>query len=186
MICLHLKVDKPWSEYFTPVQHHSDIMTHLMRLWYLSHRRPAKAQASLCIRAVSPEPSLRTHMKYGNRRRVRPKIKHLAPLDDCAFEEWVYRGQKVPQPLKLVIIYWFDTHITDTALPTTWYMKVHWIVFNIINTVSVIVTLLYYALLNVGKCGFVSLNLTHICLVDVSIFINSTGPFPLLGVSSVS
>ena len=28
-----------------------------MRLWYLSHRRPAKAQASLLICAVSPEPS---------------------------------------------------------------------------------------------------------------------------------
>ena len=25
-------------------------MSQLMRLWYLSHRRPAKAQASLCIR----------------------------------------------------------------------------------------------------------------------------------------
>ena len=44
----------------------------LMRLWYLSHRRPAKAQASLHIRAVSPEPSLFAHMKYGSRRRVRP------------------------------------------------------------------------------------------------------------------
>ena len=32
-----------------------------MRLWYLSHRRPAKAQASLRIRAVSPEPSLFAH-----------------------------------------------------------------------------------------------------------------------------
>ena len=38
-----------------------------MRLWYLSHRRPAKAQASLCIRAVSPEHSLFAHMKYGNK-----------------------------------------------------------------------------------------------------------------------
>ena len=36
-----------------------------MRLWYLSHRRPAKAQASLRICAVSSEPSLFTHMKYG-------------------------------------------------------------------------------------------------------------------------
>ena len=27
-----------------------------MRLWYLSHRRPATAQKSLCICAVSPEP----------------------------------------------------------------------------------------------------------------------------------
>ena len=33
-----------------------------MRSWYLSHRRPAKAQASLRIRAVSPEPSLFAHI----------------------------------------------------------------------------------------------------------------------------
>ena len=59
-------------------------MSQLMRSWYLSHRRPAKAQASMRIRAVSPEPSLFAHMKYGSRRRVRPKIRHLAPLDGCA------------------------------------------------------------------------------------------------------
>ena len=41
-------------------------LSQLMRLWYLSHRRPAKAQASLRIRAVSPEPSLFTHVTYGN------------------------------------------------------------------------------------------------------------------------
>ena len=50
-------------------------MGQLMRLWYLSHRRPAKAQA---IRAVSPEPSLFSQMWYGNKQRVRPKIRHLA------------------------------------------------------------------------------------------------------------
>ena len=50
-----------------------------MRLCYLSHRRPEKAQSSLRIRTVSPEPSLFAHMKYGSRR-VRPKIRHLAPL----------------------------------------------------------------------------------------------------------
>ena len=46
----------------------------------------------------SPEPSLFAHIKYGSRRRVRPKIRHLAPLDGCAcvFEEWVYGGRKVP------------------------------------------------------------------------------------------
>ena len=55
-------------------------MSQLMRLWYLSHRRPAKAQASLRIRAVSPEPSLFAHIKYGSRRRVRPKIRHLVLL----------------------------------------------------------------------------------------------------------
>ena len=52
-----------------------------MRLWYLSHRRPAKAQASLRTRAVSPEPSLFAHIEYGSRRRVRPKIRQLAPLE---------------------------------------------------------------------------------------------------------
>ena len=73
-------------------------MSQLMRLWYLSHRQPAKTQASLRIRAVSPEPSLFALIKYGNRQRVRPKIRHLAPLNGCAyvFEEWVYGGQKVP------------------------------------------------------------------------------------------
>ena len=57
-----------------------------MRLWYLSYtcRRPAKAQASLRIRAVSPEPSLFARMKYGKRQRVRPKIRDLAPLDELA------------------------------------------------------------------------------------------------------
>ena len=48
---------------------------------------------------LTAEPSLFAYMKYGSRRKVRPKIRHLAPLDDraCAFkEEWVYRGRKVP------------------------------------------------------------------------------------------
>ena len=51
-----------------------------------------------CVSAQSPEPSLFTHMKYGSRRRVWPKIRDLAPLDGCpcAFEEWVYGGRKVP------------------------------------------------------------------------------------------
>ena len=49
-------------------------MVSTLWLWYLSHRRPAKAQASLRIRAVSPEPSLFAHMKNGSRRRVRPKL----------------------------------------------------------------------------------------------------------------
>ena len=38
-----------------------------------------------------PEPLQFTHMKYGSRRRVRPKIRHLAPLDGCActFEKYM-------------------------------------------------------------------------------------------------
>ena len=44
-----------------------------MRLWYISHRQPAKTQVSLLICAVSQEPSLFAYMKYGSRQRVRPK-----------------------------------------------------------------------------------------------------------------
>ena len=36
-----------------------------MIIRYSSHRRPAKAQTSLCIRAVSPESSLLAYPKYG-------------------------------------------------------------------------------------------------------------------------
>ena len=51
-----------------------------------------------CICAVSPEPSLFIHMKYGSRRRVWQKIRHLSLLYGCvyAFEEWVYGGWKMP------------------------------------------------------------------------------------------
>ena len=52
-------------------------MSQLTRLWYLPHRRPVKAQVSLHISAVSPEPLLFAHMTYGSRQRVRPKIRHL-------------------------------------------------------------------------------------------------------------
>ena len=71
-----------------------------MGLWYFSHRRPAKAHASLLIRAVSPEPLLFALMKYGSKGRLlnRPKIRHLVSLDGCAcaFEQCVYGGRKVP------------------------------------------------------------------------------------------
>ena len=52
----------------------------LMRLCYLSHRRPSKAQASLRIHTASPGPSLFVHIKHGSRRRVRPKIKTSNPV----------------------------------------------------------------------------------------------------------
>ena len=71
-------------------------MSQLMRLWYLSHRPPVKAQASPRIRADSPEPSLFAYMKYGSRRRVQPKIRRLIPLYGCAcaFEKMTLRRTK--------------------------------------------------------------------------------------------
>ena len=97
-------------------------LSQLMRLWYSLHLWPATAQASLRIRAVSPEPSLFANVKYGSRRRVLSKIRHLAPLDGCAcvFEEWVY---KVPftkchnlwdgSILFYMLVYWWLIMITS-------------------------------------------------------------------------
>ena len=62
-----------WLWLFT-IKHY---LSQLMRLWHLSHRRPAKAQASLRIHAVLPKPSLFTHMNYGSRLRVWQKIRYL-------------------------------------------------------------------------------------------------------------
>ena len=92
------------------------------------HRRPSKAQAS--IRAVSPEPSLFAHMKYGSWRRVRPKIRHLALLDGCAcvFKEWVYGGQKVPwsHELAQLMILSFQTERSGQTVLTQIKLEAVW------------------------------------------------------------
>ena len=74
--------------------------------WYLSHRRPAKAQASLCICAVSPEPSVFASIKYGNRRRIWPNFRHVA----C---RWLrMRVWKIKlQRMKSTIISWAGSFI---------------------------------------------------------------------------
>ena len=58
------------------------------RIWYLSHMRAAKVQASLRIRAVSPEPSLLAHTSSESRGTFRQKARSLAPLNGwaCAVE----------------------------------------------------------------------------------------------------
>ena len=78
---------------------------HEIMVW--SYRRQANAQASLRIRAVSPELSLVVHIQYGKRRRVRPNIRYLAPLHGCAyaFEEWVYGGRNIPYSHKMALSY---------------------------------------------------------------------------------
>ena len=63
-------------------------MGRVMRIWYLSPMRAAKVQASLRIRAVSPEPSLLAHTSSESRRTFRQKTRSLAPLNGwtCAVE----------------------------------------------------------------------------------------------------
>ena len=54
------------------------------RIWYLSPMRAAKVQASLRIRAVSPEPSLLAHTSSESRGTFRQKARSLASLNGWA------------------------------------------------------------------------------------------------------
>ena len=54
------------------------------RIWYLSPMRAAKVQASLRIRAVSPEPSLLAHTSSKSRGTFRQKARSLDPLNGWA------------------------------------------------------------------------------------------------------
>ena len=65
----------------------SEILNHMdrvKRIWYLSPMREAKVQASLRIRAVSPEPSLLAHTSSESRGTFRQKARSLAPLNGWA------------------------------------------------------------------------------------------------------
>ena len=59
-------------------------MDRIKRIWYLSPMRAVKVQASLRIRAVSPEPSLLAHTSSESRGTPRQKARSLAPLNGWA------------------------------------------------------------------------------------------------------
>ena len=60
------------------------LLDRVKRIWYLSPMRAAKVQASLRIRAVSPEPSLLAHTSSESRGTFRQKARSLAPLNGWA------------------------------------------------------------------------------------------------------
>ena len=59
-------------------------MDRVKRIWYLSPMRAAEVQASLRIRAVSPEPPLLAHKSSESRGTFRQKARSLAPLNGWA------------------------------------------------------------------------------------------------------
>ena len=59
-------------------------MDRVKRIWYLSPMRAAKVQASLRIRAVSPEPSLLAYTSSESRGTFRQKARSQAPLNGWA------------------------------------------------------------------------------------------------------
>ena len=86
-------------------------LSQLMRLWYLSHRRPAKAQASLRICVLSPESSLFAHMKYGSRRRAQSKIKTPITMSWLCMCIWI----KSLQRMTSAIISWHGSFISEES-----------------------------------------------------------------------
>ena len=59
-------------------------MGRVKRIWYLSPMRAAKVQASLRIRAVSPESPLLAHTSSESRGTFRQKARSLVPLNGWA------------------------------------------------------------------------------------------------------
>ena len=76
-----LNTDSPKKPYFLEGRHN---MGRVKRIWYLSPMRAAKVQASLRIRADSPEPPLLAHTSSESRGTFRQKARSLAPLNGWA------------------------------------------------------------------------------------------------------
>ena len=86
---MHLSTWPHWVPWSTPEnQTTSGVLINCMgrvkRIWYLSPMRAAKVQASLRIRAVSPEPSLLAHTSSESRGTFRQKARSLTPLNGWA------------------------------------------------------------------------------------------------------
>ena len=65
-------------------------MDRVKRIWYLSPMPAAKVQASLRIRAVSPESYLLAHTNSESRGTFRQKDRSLAPLNGLACAVKIY------------------------------------------------------------------------------------------------
>ena len=79
LICKSLRSCQSHTEWRSKLK-----MGRAKRIWYLSPMRAAKVQASLRIRAVSPEPSLLAHTSSESRGTFKQKARSLAPLNGWA------------------------------------------------------------------------------------------------------
>ena len=79
--CLHRKYKKLLLPDTKPQKSNLD---RVKRIWYLSPMRAAKVQASLRIRAVSPEPPLPAHTSNESRGTFRQKARSLASQNGWA------------------------------------------------------------------------------------------------------
>ena len=105
------------------IRQHSSVefgheMGRAKRIWYLSHMRAAKVQASLRIRAVSPEPPLLAHTSSESRGTFRQKARSLAPLNDWACAVKVCHDGMLEDTNSLD-----GAQIISTAILSCWFKK---------------------------------------------------------------
>ena len=93
-------------------------MGRVKRLWYLSPMRAVKVQASLRIRAVTPEPLLLAHKSSESSGTFRQKARSLAPLNAWACAVKICHNRMLQ-----------DTNLLDGAqmiqLMRLWYCTYH-------------------------------------------------------------
>ena len=82
-------------------------MCRVKRIWSLSPMRAAKVQASLRIRAVSPEPSLLAHTSSESRGSFRQKARSLALLYGWACAIQICHDGMLDSVQMLVASLWF-------------------------------------------------------------------------------
>ena len=88
--------------FFVSISH----MDRVKRIWYLSPMRAAKVQASLRIRAVSPEPSLLAHTSSESRGTFRQKARSLAPLNGWACAVKICNAGMLVTQIRLTGLIW--------------------------------------------------------------------------------
>ena len=99
--------------------------------------------------AVSPEPSLFAHIKYGSRRRVRLNIRHLAPLDyttvcrasnSMTARPKIFPSELVPEAISLIrlTVICTDSYQCHCSYEPS-FLSVHNSVSNLIQMFSIII-----------------------------------------------
>ena len=95
-----------------------DQVDRVKRIWYLLSMRAAKVQASLRIRAVSPEPPLLAHTSNESRGTFRQKARSLAPLNGWACAVKICHDGMLEDTIRLTGLKWlFDClHFHNTRI----------------------------------------------------------------------
>ena len=86
------------------------------QIWYLSPMRAAKVQASLRIRAVSPEPPLLAYTSSVSRGTFRQKARSLTPLNGWTCAVTICHDGMLEDTNSLDGAQFIDTIITHTSI----------------------------------------------------------------------